>query len=82
MFSFKIQKYVLFCLCDIEGSEAFYSMFCLLRDELLKMGFHRKAAHRYTQYIQCAPFGKLVNATVPVHIEELFNKWDFFVILL
>lgn len=48
MFSFKIQKYALFCLCDIEGSEAFYFAFCLFWDKLLEMVFHKKKGeHMY-----------------------------------
>lgn len=84
MFSFKIQKYALFCLCDIEGSEAFYFAFCLFWDKLLEMVFHKKKrrTHVHIVYIQCAQFGKLVDAAVPVRIKELCTRRAFFVVPL
>lgn len=54
IFSFKIQKYVLFCSCDVERSVAFYFAFCLLWDELLEMAFQkiRTQVHIYRVYIR------------------------------
>lgn len=91
IFSFKIQKYVLFCSCDVERSVAFYFAFCLLWDELLEMAFQKIRTHvhiyrvyirvyldvyvLYIVYIRCAQFGNLMNATISVHMEELCTKW-------
>lgn len=70
----------MFCLCDIEVSEAFYFTFCLLWDKLLETVFHKNGSTLvHIVYIQCAQFGKLMNATVPAHLEELCTKWAFFV---